>query len=403
MKRIDTVDRWTDKFGAGKDGFNDENLVSGVGGTIVDATWPDHVQEEIANVIEATGAALNNAAYNQLLLAIQSLDAAVAANALKERDLICAANWTEYSTPTADDIRGLAYDPATNRWLACGDSGLLATSDDGGVTWTQRTAGSSFGGTFYACMWSSVESLWVAVGDNDEIQTSPDAVTWTRRRSNAGPRLYGIAHDGAEFIAVGSTTSGGGTALVYTSPAGTTWTSRTPPTSTNRLEAVASDGAGDIVAVGRSTTGGSGRIAYSSDAGVTWTTDSPATGIGELYDVKYEPTDGEFVAAGANGDITSTDDPSTPASWTALRDASSEPDVFGLAALSGGFVVAARGGVTIDPADPIIGVTGDWREAHAPTSEGALCAAFGGGAVLVGLDGGGVLRSLAFGHRLETI
>ena len=37
MKRIDTVDRYVDKFGAGKDGFNDESLLSGVGGTIVDA------------------------------------------------------------------------------------------------------------------------------------------------------------------------------------------------------------------------------------------------------------------------------------------------------------------------------------------------------------------------------
>lgn len=323
-----------------------------------------------------------------------------ASRAVIQSDLVCAANLAEYATATTDDVYGLTYNPTTKRWLACGDSGMLATSDDGGRTWTARTPGSSFSGTFYDCHWSPDASLYIAVGSNEEIQTSPDGVTWTRRNTNVGPYLYGVHHDGTNFIAVGATTLAGGTAQVMTSPDGTTWTGRTPPTSTDRLEAVVTDGAGNAVAVGQSTSAGFGRIAYSSDNGVTWSTDSPPSLVGELYAVDYVPEDDVFVAGGIDGDICSSDDPATPASWTALRTASSESDIRGLVALSAGFAFGVRGGVTSDPADPLIGHSGSWREVQAPTTEGALCAAYGDGVILSGLDGGGVLRSLVFGHRL---
>lgn len=72
MKRISTATRVLNKFGAGKDGYTDGDVIGGVPATDLEAALFDNVQEEIASVIEAAGIALNGAAYNQLLLALRA-------------------------------------------------------------------------------------------------------------------------------------------------------------------------------------------------------------------------------------------------------------------------------------------------------------------------------------------
>lgn len=71
MKRIDTSTRAIDLFGAGKDGFKDGNLGLGIAPTDFNASWPNMIQEEIANVIEDLGVALNPANRAQLLAALK--------------------------------------------------------------------------------------------------------------------------------------------------------------------------------------------------------------------------------------------------------------------------------------------------------------------------------------------
>ncbi len=70
MRRITTPTRAQNKFGAGKDGFTDGNLASGVVPTDLNGDWFDQVQEEIARVIEASGLALDGTNLGQLLLAL---------------------------------------------------------------------------------------------------------------------------------------------------------------------------------------------------------------------------------------------------------------------------------------------------------------------------------------------
>jgi hypothetical protein len=72
MRRISTATRVIDKFGAGKDGFTDGDAVSGLPSTDLEDVWFDHVQEEIANVVEAAGFTLDPSNRAQLLAAIQS-------------------------------------------------------------------------------------------------------------------------------------------------------------------------------------------------------------------------------------------------------------------------------------------------------------------------------------------
>lgn len=69
MKRIDFDDgigAVEDKHGAGKDGFTNGTPEDPSTGTIPQDYWFDHVQEEIANVIEGAGIALNDGLYDQL-------------------------------------------------------------------------------------------------------------------------------------------------------------------------------------------------------------------------------------------------------------------------------------------------------------------------------------------------
>ncbi|MCK4164268.1 hypothetical protein [Ralstonia pseudosolanacearum] len=77
MRRISTSTKVVDKFGTGKHGFTNGNAVGGVASTDLEDVWFDHVQEEIANVIEGSGAALDSSNRAQLLAAIQSLQSAL--------------------------------------------------------------------------------------------------------------------------------------------------------------------------------------------------------------------------------------------------------------------------------------------------------------------------------------
>ncbi|MGP2469242.1 gp53-like domain-containing protein [Yersinia sp. 2542 StPb PI] len=84
MHRIDTPSAQVDKFGAGKNGFTRGNPQTGVPSTALDDDYFDAIQEEIAGVIESTGAPLNKNNRAQLLAAINTIIANGGANFLKK-------------------------------------------------------------------------------------------------------------------------------------------------------------------------------------------------------------------------------------------------------------------------------------------------------------------------------
>lgn len=72
MQRIDDASAEADKFGTGKDGFT-EGVPNVTEATIIRGAWLDGIQEEIANVIEGSGAALNGGSYTQLRTALSAI------------------------------------------------------------------------------------------------------------------------------------------------------------------------------------------------------------------------------------------------------------------------------------------------------------------------------------------
>jgi len=73
MKRIATPARAIDLFGPGKDGFKNGDLANGIQPTNLEADWCNHMQEELATAVEASGQALDPNSRTQLLKALRRM------------------------------------------------------------------------------------------------------------------------------------------------------------------------------------------------------------------------------------------------------------------------------------------------------------------------------------------
>lgn len=82
MKRIDTVNARPDMFGTGKSGFHDNSDISGQDATYMSPAWLNMIQEELCNLLEKNGIAVNSNLNDQLfsLLATNTDLIALASN-----------------------------------------------------------------------------------------------------------------------------------------------------------------------------------------------------------------------------------------------------------------------------------------------------------------------------------
>jgi len=160
-----------------------------------------------------------------------------------------------------------------------------------GVDWITQTSG--FGSTAIRGVGYG-DGLYVAVGDDGKLSTSPNGTTWTTRTSGFGTTdIYGVTYGDGLYVAVGSS------GTMTTSTDGTTWTTRTSGFGTTRIYGV-TYGDGLYVAVGSS-----GTLTTSTD-GTTWTTRTSGFGSTLIYGVTHG--DGLYVAVGLSGKLTTSPD-----------------------------------------------------------------------------------------------
>jgi hypothetical protein len=246
--------------------------------------------------------------------------------------------WTERANPSFQNLNGIISaelgSPSVTRLVAIGNSdgfgagggdAIILTSDDHGVTWTERAStrntsligiawsgslfvavGGLFGSTNSYCVtspdgitwtervieypgsptpqagtlqdvaWSDDLGLFCAVGlmpfgsptVTKGIFTSPDGITWTDRTHPKGSDLYSItwAKDDRLFIAFGN--ADGTDAYIITSPDGINWTERSNPKSVH-LQGAADWNGSIVVAVGTLEAAGDTYLITSSD-GINW-------------------------------------------------------------------------------------------------------------------------------------
>jgi len=114
-----------------------------------------------------------------------------------------AITWTLRFSAADNLWRSVAYNPTYNRFAAVSSVGVM-TSDNGGVSWTIRTAPSQ--------VWVSV--IWarnrlIAVSTSGEVMTSKDGITWTENEGVGSNSWTDLAYGDGKVAAVSNTGSEG--------------------------------------------------------------------------------------------------------------------------------------------------------------------------------------------------
>lgn len=182
-------------------------------------------------------------------------------------------------------------------YVAVGFQGKLATSPDG-INWTQRTSGFSTSITISSVAYVMdifvVGAATASTGASPKVSYSSDGTAWTAATWSSTGIPVGFASDGNIIVAVTDD------AEIYTSgDSAVTWTHRTSGLTegTDILKAVAySPSLALFVAVGTviPTTGTSGRILTSPD-GITWTSQTVPSSWKQINDVAWAADIGQFV------------------------------------------------------------------------------------------------------------
>ncbi len=263
------------------------------------------------------------------------------------------------------NVRGVAVVDA-DTFLAVGDQGSIAITDDAGATWTQRASGTT------EDLWDvdvTSEGIAIAVGAGGTILRSSDGGWSWATRSSTGADLRRVdARSGAPVIAVGLS----GT-IRRSADAGVTWTTPAGPTA-GPLDSVAV--ASDLVMYAAHT----GTLVTSRDGGLTWTSRS----IGGMSRVDSVTPEVVWLTSGYYGGWQEWANVSTDggATWTNAWG-NQNPDVTTIHMLDGGRIYFGGHGQSLRVTDPPSTVTdytaGGWAAGN--TMFGACLQDVGGSAV----------------------
>lgn len=145
--------------------------------------------------------------------------------------------WEEYNTKIQMQFSSLIN--ANNQFVGVGNAGMgvAVRSEDGGLTWSSVSLPD-----FYPTQIIYANNQYVLVDDGN-AETSPDAITWTKRVipvSNNYPFAFytGVAYGNGQYVAVGSAgdimkkspnqIQDGSANCIATSPDGVKWTLTIP-------------------------------------------------------------------------------------------------------------------------------------------------------------------------------
>lgn len=188
-------------------------------------------------------------------------------------------------------------------FVAVGDNGLIKTSPNG-EAWTTRNSGTilSLRGVTY----SEDHGLFVVVGYNGLILTSPNGIYWTKRQSGTTVNFWGVGCGNHRVVVVGDS------GAIYTSYNCTSWTQRTSGV-TKRLYDVAfcSNIDGGVFVV----VGASGTLLKGSLDAISWARKSTPLYNLYLYGVASDCIDFFVVVAQYGRTMTSN----TGNTWTQTR------------------------------------------------------------------------------------
>ena len=125
-------------------------------------------------------------------------------------------NWhNRYTAPSGQSF--LSVTASADLFVAVGNQGRVATSPDG-VTWTPQTSGTA--ARLIGSAWGA--GTFVAVGDGGTILSSPNGTNWTARVSGVTARLHSVRFGNGLFLTAGESFT------LLTSPNGADWAVQSP-------------------------------------------------------------------------------------------------------------------------------------------------------------------------------
>lgn len=206
--------------------------------------------------------------------------------------------------------------------------------------WNSNIIVSSIG--FRGVCYSKDKNLFVTVGTNAAIYTSPDGINWTQRISNAGIyQLDWVIYSEEKQLFVVDSYFG----TILTSPDGINWTERStglPQANTSALWGMMYSKKLDLFVV----VGTSGTILTSPD-GINWTTQNISTST--LRSICYSEKLDLFVIVGNNGTILTSPDLQT---WTE-RSSGISSVIWNVQLIKNKFIAVGYGGVILTSSDGI--------------------------------------------------
>ncbi len=165
-----------------------------------------------------------------------------------------------------------------NRGVAVGFSGTILTTNDGGVTWTTQSSGTT--NNLYSVSVFSLYSTAVGgdplFGGGRVLRSTNNGSSWSMQSSGTGSLLLGISlPDASNGTAVGNNG-----AIVHTTNGGATWTSQSSGTTNHLYETQFVDANNGLVS------GSQGTILRTVDGGATWVKQTTGTPY-SLYGVSF--------------------------------------------------------------------------------------------------------------------
>jgi hypothetical protein len=262
-------------------------------------------------------------------------------------------HWTQTTLPGSPTLNCLAANGTM--LLAAGNTSFRSTD---GVHWSAGGAISTLGNNLNAITWTG--NMWLAVGDDTEIDTSPDGVHWTDQLKfviTPTPAMKAVVAAGSVFVAAGTN----GTIVTGTNLQNWNMTGSPAFGLTTILTGLAYDpdpGHQILVAVSNN-----GTIFTSPDQGTTWSVVAGAPVEG-WRNIRWLEGPGLFIAVGVGQTIATSPD---GLHWTLARTTSAPADagvIYPLADVAissnGTQAVAVGNGTTIFPTSDF----GNWTQLY---------------------------------------
>ena len=143
-----------------------------------------------------------------------------------------AKSWTRWSNPNENvtQINGVVF--GNNTYVFYGDSGTVSSGTTIGGTLTSRTSQFSADSIMDAVWMGGSVNLFILVGSNGKVSTSPDGTTWTARTANQSTgSITSIAVNDTGTLAILTSSISLANNASYSSD-GTTWTAFSPDDGT---------------------------------------------------------------------------------------------------------------------------------------------------------------------------